>query len=245
MRAASPAAVPRCGRALPLIQHSLSSACQQEWAISPVTDLTLFGSAFSWETWDGVDWNTFPKKQRQLATLKGRQDGLHRTMAKQNPISAFPTVPAVCRDRPLTQAQVLQKSISHSSSTACSSDHKLHEGFSLPERPMNTGNVTLPTQKGNTEIHSYFPWAKQNSLNITQYCQPLWGVNASAIRGTSLFKWHLYGRCHQLCHPIHLCQILMQPLQISPSHSPRLLTQKDHVPSTLTPLSKSPWSSFL
>lgn len=43
------------------------------------------------------------------------------------------------------------------SSTACSPGQELHEGFSLPKRPMTAGNVTLPTQKGNTEIHPYFP----------------------------------------------------------------------------------------
>lgn len=195
-------------KALPLIQHFLCPACQHEWAISPVTDLTPFGSAFSWETWDGVDVNTLPKKQWQLATLK--EEGWHRTTAKQNPVSVFPTA-----QQAWAQTQALQKS------TACSPDHKLlHEGFSLPKGPMTTASVTLPTQKGNTEIHSCFPWAKQNSLNITQQCQPLWWVNASAIRGTSLFKWHLYGRCHQPCHPIHLCQTLTQPVQTSPVTHP-------------------------
>lgn len=152
---------------------------------------------------------------------KGEAGGVtQHTKAKQNPISAFPTIPAVCRDWPLIQAQVLQKSISHPSSTACSPGHELHKGFSVPKRPMSAANVTLPTQKGNTEIHSYFPWAKRNSLNITQHCQPLWWVNAFAIKGTSLFKRHPYGRCHQLRHPIHLCQTLMQPVQISPVTHP-------------------------
>lgn len=194
------------------------------------------------------------KKKRQLGniTLNVKLEGLHSTVGKQNSISASATDPAACRDGPFQKPRLCWKASARTPASPAPLATSSTRVSSLLKRPMTARNVTLPTQKGNTEIYSCFPWAKRNSLNITQRCQPLWWVNACAIRRTSLFKWHLYGRwnisfitqficVNPLCNRVQVCPVTHPAC----SYKRTMCQVGAWKASMLTPLLKSASSSFL